>query len=354
MSKKNTYQSTFEELGWSLRETLDKIEKHGETKELKYEMLLKYGRLKLMEGNLNEAYQIFQQCSTHSIDNWIPYVNDLYYWTARCLEEQGNKERAFNAYLMVLDKIKVDEEEELMNAILDRFHLFENVSQLVDEYKKKKKERMNNPDELLDKFVKVLRQTYPKSITVCDSSEDFYDKMFEELIESSPFLMPQYDCVVTEKKEVFASEKNLQGAIASHAFLWFRNIYKQNLKLYKHIFSLANKGVDQNLSEEDKKIIIEGTLGNVPKQIFSDSNALNAIFSRVSTYLSLIKRQTNGFFSFYSEHGNKDDIEYFLSRANNDFVKTINITDIARLEIFDIDIIFLRDMLGGKNLTEKN
>lgn len=69
MATKLTYHSTFNEVGWSLRETLDAIEVQGETPHLKYDMLLKYGRVSLMEGKLDKAYKVFQQCSIHAIDN---------------------------------------------------------------------------------------------------------------------------------------------------------------------------------------------------------------------------------------------------------------------------------------------
>ena len=159
MAKKITYNSTLNEVGWSLRDTLEEIKQFGETKELKYEMLLKYGRLKLMEGNLNEAYQIFQQCSIHSIDNGVQNIKDLYYWTSRCLEEQGNKERALNGYLMLLEKEQfIENDEEFVNAVLDRLTLFGNITSLVNEYKNKRNEEMNNPKDLLGKVIKFLRE----------------------------------------------------------------------------------------------------------------------------------------------------------------------------------------------------
>ena len=77
MAKKLTFESTFDEIGWSLRHTLDEIKLKGETKELKYEMLLKYGRLRFMEGCFSDAYQIFRQCSIHSIDNGVNDINEL-------------------------------------------------------------------------------------------------------------------------------------------------------------------------------------------------------------------------------------------------------------------------------------
>jgi len=159
MTKKLTYHSTFDELGWSLRETLDDIEKHGETKQLKFDMLLKFGRVKLMEGKPDEAYKIFQQCSIHAIDNGVPDVKELYFWTSRCQEEQGNSERALSGYLMLLERDRfIDNDEQFVNAILDRLILFGDIAQLVNDYKKKREEELNNPKDLLGKVIKFLRE----------------------------------------------------------------------------------------------------------------------------------------------------------------------------------------------------
>lgn len=159
MAKKLTYNSSFNEVGWSLRETLDEIKQHGETKELKYEMLLRFGRIKLMEGKLNEAYQIFQQCGNHSIDNGVDNIKELYYWTSRCLEEQGNKERALNGYLMLLEvEQNIENDEEFVNAVLDRLILFGDITSLVNEYKNRRNEEMTNPKDLLGKVLKILRE----------------------------------------------------------------------------------------------------------------------------------------------------------------------------------------------------
>lgn len=158
MAKKLTYNSTFDEVSWSLRDTLDEIKQKGETKDLKYKMLLKYGRLRLMEGNLNYAYQIFQQCSIHSIDNGVRDIKELYYWTSRCLEEQGNKERALVGYLRLLENEENQKDEEFVNAVLDRLNLSGDISSLVDEYKKRRHEETTNPKDLLEKVLKFLRE----------------------------------------------------------------------------------------------------------------------------------------------------------------------------------------------------
>lgn len=159
MAKKLTYHSTFDEVGWSLKETLNEIEKQGETKQLKFDMLLKYGRVLLMENKPNEAHQIFQQCSIHAIDNGVTDVNELYYWSSRSEEEQGNKARAINGYLMLLERERfIENDAEFVDAVLDRLILFGNISTLVNDYKNKREEEINNPKDLLGKVIKFLRE----------------------------------------------------------------------------------------------------------------------------------------------------------------------------------------------------
>lgn len=158
MAKKLSYNSTFDEIGWSLRDTLDEIKQKGETKDLKYEMLLKYGRLRLMEGSLNDAYQIFQECSIHSIDNGVRDIKELYYWTSRCLEEQGNKKRALGGYLRLLEDEQNLKDREFVNAVLDRLSLFGDITSLVNEYKRIRHEEMTNPKDLLGEVLKFLRE----------------------------------------------------------------------------------------------------------------------------------------------------------------------------------------------------
>jgi tetratricopeptide (TPR) repeat protein len=160
MAIKLRYQSSFDDIGWSLRETLDEIKRYGETKQLKFNMLLKYGRLLLMEGKLDDSYKVFQQCSVHAIDNEIPDTKELYYWASRCLEEQGNMEKALSGYLRLLENERViQNDEEIVNVILDRLILFGNITTLVNEYKKKREEELNNPKDLLGKIAKFLRES---------------------------------------------------------------------------------------------------------------------------------------------------------------------------------------------------
>lgn len=159
MPDKLTLHSSREEIGWSLRETLDKMNAEGETPQLKFDMLLKYGKFHFMEGNFDRAYEVFQQCSIHGIDNGVRDLEDLYYWTSRCLEEKGDMERAKNSYLMLLERDAYRDDEEMVNAILDRLNLYEDMAEVIQKYRKKKQEEWDNPPGLLSGVIKFLKES---------------------------------------------------------------------------------------------------------------------------------------------------------------------------------------------------
>jgi len=50
-------------------------------------------------------------------------VKEMYYWSARCLEEQVDKERAIGGYLRLLESEKKIKDEAFLNAVLDRLNL---------------------------------------------------------------------------------------------------------------------------------------------------------------------------------------------------------------------------------------
>jgi hypothetical protein len=203
-------------------------------------------------------------------------------------------------------------------------------------------------------FLLAIAQT-KNSINVSNSKEDFYDTMFDSLLQSNPFFISEFGCIITNDKINVADENNQEGTVAGFAFLWLRNLYNINSKLYKHAISLVSDVDDENVSDEDKKFIVSGFLGNrLDAKLFADKKALNAIFIRLCAYRLLIKRNTNGLLSFYAEHDNNEDIEYFLSKANRDFAQTAKITNIDKLTIYDIDKIFVRDMLNGEDLTKQH
>ncbi|GHV44678.1 hypothetical protein FACS1894180_6310 [Bacteroidia bacterium] len=183
-------------------------------------------------------------------------------------------------------------------------------------------------------------------INVSNSSDDFYDKMFEKILNSNLFAMPQYACFVTEKKEIYADGKdNYAGIVSSYAYLWLRNVANKNKLLYKHILSLIPN--DLAIPFEEQKSLISITLAKLD-QLYEDKNAVYQIYNRIKVYLQIINRFTNELLEFYAEH--EKDINYFLSRANQDYLPTKKIQNVAQLTIQDIDHIFIRDMLNEKVL----
>lgn len=179
MANKLTIHSGHEEIGRSLRETLDKIEAEGETPQLKFDMLLKYARSLFMERNYDRSYEVLQQASTHSIDNGVRDIGDLYYWANRCLEEKGDAERAISGYLMLLEREPYRSDEEMTNAVLDRLNRYDNLSELIQKYKKKKQEEWDNPPDLLHKVIKLLREKENR-IELTTKEDTFVDGKAEE------------------------------------------------------------------------------------------------------------------------------------------------------------------------------
>ena len=135
-----TYDSSLEEVEASLKGTIKQMELNGETQELKFEKLLKEGRVKLLKGEVKQAYRIFHQCmldptSTNSLD-----IGELYFWSTRCQEELGNKNKALRDYLLLLEKEQATRNnQDLINAILDRLIVFGDISKLVKDFKKRKR-----------------------------------------------------------------------------------------------------------------------------------------------------------------------------------------------------------------------
>ena len=156
--QKLNYKSNIDEIGNSLMETLTEIKKEGETKELKFDMLVKYGRVLFLQNEFGKSYQTFEQAAIHAIENNISEIKSLYYWTARCLEENGAKEAAFKSYLILLDnKQFTANDEEFIDIVLDRLNFFENLEEKIINYKIQKAEELENPTDLLGKLMKYFK-----------------------------------------------------------------------------------------------------------------------------------------------------------------------------------------------------
>jgi len=186
-------------------------------------------------------------------------------------------------------------------------------------------------------------------IQVSNSSDDFYDKMFEGMLDSYPFSIPQCACFVTKDKKIYADGKdNQQGIVSGYTYLWLRNAANKNKQLHKHILSLPHNDFASSF-EEQKSLINTTLLGAKLEQLYGDKNAVYQIYNRIKTYLKLIDRFTNELLDFYSKH--EKDIDYFISRTNQDYLPTKQISNVSSLTLQDIDHIFIRDMLNGEKIS---
>jgi len=242
---------------------------------------------------------------------------------------------------------------------VDNYKIFDNTGKFlthiyISPYHKKTSKKAPKGFEIVGGYTD--ESTAKDNVVLCDSSEDFYDKMFDKFAENF-FLIAQHKCFV-QGKNIHASgevegddhTQKTKSIIAGYAFLWLCNLSNQNLKLYKHILSIASKNHNENVSNEDKKVFIKSIFGKNIEQIFSDTKAVNAIFVRASAYNLLINRLTNALMRFFLEHRDKEVWSAVVSKANTIFKETAKIKDVSLITEKNIDIIFMRDMLGDKNL----
>ncbi len=190
-----------------------------------------------------------------------------------------------------------------------------------------------------------------KNIIVAKSSMDFYDIMFDTLVDikGTSFFYPNSDDLL-----FFASEgkiylnpenKNKEGEIAMYAYMWLRNISTKK-ELHKHIVSTFYD--EKYYSESEKFAFISSVLGKSIQQLQTDPNAVHQIFIRTLAYINIIERFTKSLFLFFEEH-EESEFKHYITIVNKDFPKTSKISR-TDLTIQDIDRIFLRDMLSGKAL----
>ncbi|MBW7937055.1 MAG: hypothetical protein H3C71_07955 [Flavobacteriales bacterium] len=133
-----------------------------------------------MEGKHARCYEVLQQASTHSIDNGVWEIEDLDFWANRCLEEKGDTERAISGYLMLLEREPYRSDEEMTNAILDRLSRYDNLTETIQKYQKKKQEDWDNPPDLLHRTIKLLKGKENR-IELTTKEDAFVDGKTEEV-----------------------------------------------------------------------------------------------------------------------------------------------------------------------------
>lgn len=117
------YNSDIHTISNSLMETLAEIKKSGETPILKSEMLYKYGRLKFMENEFDEAHKLFGQSNLLLFDNNLPESKEIFYWGARSFEAKGDVVKALSAYKFLLERAKFIGDQIFVDEILDRINV---------------------------------------------------------------------------------------------------------------------------------------------------------------------------------------------------------------------------------------
>jgi len=214
----------------------------------------------------------------------------------------------------------------------------------------------NNEENFIEKT-----RIYNKKIVIPDSSDEFYDKMFDTLLMTGEFkyagtiLNKEITFIATNQKTTI-SEENQIGVIAYSVFKWICSVFYNNPKLYRKMLALnKHKDVDA-LSIEDKRHVIPFLLiNNSIENNLTNTEFVLEIFLRIFTYSYMIKKYAEILLTFNVEHNN--DIENYFSEINRHYLPTKDITDIDKLTLQDIEYIFIRDMLieeTANNKKQKN
>jgi len=244
---------------------------------------------------------------------------------------------------------------------VDDYKIFDNAGKFlthiyISPYHKKTSKKAPQGFEIVGGYTDDSKEDI--EVVLCNSTNEFYDKMFDTLLDTGNFFYPQISSNFDEveffvtPEETYANKGNrTENLVALMAFKWLRFVSKENPNLHNNI--LLHVDDKKVFSINDKKNFITNILQNKTLEDFlSDDKVTDAIFIRIRGYHNLIKRLTSCLLAFYSEHQN--GIDDYLSCANRDYYPTKEVTDIDNFTIQDIDRIFIRDMLGGKSLVEKN
>lgn len=201
-------------------------------------------------------------------------------------------------------------------------------------------------------FLTAFRNT-TKPITTVRSSGDFYDKIFDSLLETGVFNYPyssenkdEMTFAIFGDGTTWLNKNKQESQIAIYVYLWLRYVAKKNKTLHTHLIKLMND--EKTFFEREKTGFIKSVIqNNSTEQLFSDPKAVNHLFNRARAYKNWIGRLTENLLSFYAEY--EDKIDHIISRINKEYSETPKISR-TDLTIQDIDHIFLRDMLSGKEL----
>ena len=226
---------------------------------------------------------------------------------------------------------------------------------LMSYYLKKKNQV---PQKELEDVIKQYKQVvneHKSDIVSSDTASPEYDKKFHSLIESSFFFYPKKSTNVNEieffvaPNEKFANENSQRGQIAIYVFEWLQLTNRKNPNLYNQILSLFVE--EEKMSIQEHLDYIQSIIKNDSlAQIIRDTKILKATSERLRAYNKIIDRFSNSLMRLFVEHEN--EMEQFIEKINNNFLPTERITKTNNLKVKDIEDVFLRDVLSGKNLLE--
>jgi hypothetical protein len=222
----------------------------------------------------------------------------------------------------------------------------------------KQKDFQQQFNQVMNEYKNFVEENKSKTLDE-NTSEKYYDDIFDEVMLSSGFFYPHksqniddIEFMVIPPDTQFANENSQRGQIGLFVYLWLRNVSKQNIVFHNHLLSLFIES--PQLSIEEHLNYIQSIIKNDSlTQIIRDTKILQAISIRIRAYCVIIERLTNSLLKFYVEH--EDDCVRCLLQIDKEYSPTERIENVSGLSIQNIEYIFIRDMLSGKDLTkEKN
>ncbi len=197
---------------------------------------------------------------------------------------------------------------------------------------------------------------HPPKIVLTKNSEDFYNTIFNALLETGNFCYPKYSknqegmlFAILGDGRAWVDKNNRSSEVAMFVFYWLKYVYLKNKLVYSQIL---------NMVYDNKQVSIQGKINYMQntirsedlKDLLSAPQTIDAIYKRVRVSIIMINRLTNRLLSFWIKYDNdKIGLDSYISKVNKDYTSTDRITK-NNLTINEIERIFLRDMLSGKLL----
>jgi hypothetical protein len=229
---------------------------------------------------------------------------------------------------------------------------------LFDFFKKKKENDFQQKfNDVMKEYMSFVEENKSKILEIENTTGEYYDNIFDNLMKSSGFFYPHksqkiddIEFMIIPPDTQFANENSQRGQIGIYVYLWLRNVNSQNKAFHNHLFSLFIE--NKALSVEEHLNYIQSIIkNNSLTKIIRDTKILQAISTRLRAYCAIIEKLTATLLTFYVEH--EDDCVRCLLKINKEYLPTTHIKNSYNLTIQDIENIFIRDMLSGKDLTKE-